>query len=543
MWRFIIRAIALCPPLLRLVNRLIINRYASSTPSRPHPYSLWSPSRPRDPAPHRIARPELKASITPPPDTVSDYTSWPSLFDRGFTGRHLPPRPPNDGRPIPKIDDVMALLDRPQAGMVESCRSSALFCFFAQWFTDSFLRKDPLDPRRTTSNHEIDLCQIYGLDEPSTWALRTGQGGRLKTRDVRGESFPPLLFDEAGQLKREFFTDDPVNQWGLTYLRGGRAPYWEGAISMQFPTVLTDPGRRNWFYAAGLDRGGSTIFYSAFNTIFLREHNRLADLIASQYAWDDDRVFETARMVNMRQLLTIVINDYIAHLGGLFPFALDPGFAEGRRWYRTNRISIEFDLLYRWHSLVPDTLQISGKSLPQEDFRYNNQALEDLGLAAAISAASTQRAGRIGLHNTPAFLMPAERAGLAWARDYRVESFNSYRKRFGLQPYRSLQDLTGDETTAAELRSLYGDAVDAVEYTVGLLAEKRSADQLLPETLQTIVAYDAFTHILTNPLLATEINCEATFSKEGLASIKATTTLDQLVRRNVPGVKQVSLKV
>lgn len=55
--------------------------------------------------------------------------------------------------------------------MTPNPRSSLLFCFFAQWFTDSFLRTHPTDTRRITSNHQIDLCRIYGLDEPSTWAL------------------------------------------------------------------------------------------------------------------------------------------------------------------------------------------------------------------------------------------------------------------------------------------------------------------------------------------------------------------------------------
>ena len=43
--------------------------------------------------------------------------------------------------------------------------------FFAQWFTDSFLRTSLTDYRKNESNHEIDLCQIYGeehrSDEPA----------------------------------------------------------------------------------------------------------------------------------------------------------------------------------------------------------------------------------------------------------------------------------------------------------------------------------------------------------------------------------------
>ncbi len=67
--------------------------------------------------------------------------------------------------------------------------------FFAQWFTDSFLRTDRTDVRRNTSNHEIDLCQIYGLTEAATRMLREGAGGRLKSQTIAGQLCPPFLFE------------------------------------------------------------------------------------------------------------------------------------------------------------------------------------------------------------------------------------------------------------------------------------------------------------------------------------------------------------
>ena len=74
-------------------------------------------------------------------------------------------------------------------------------------------------------------------------------------------------------------------------------------------------------------------------------------------SWDDDRLFQTARMINLACALKVVIEDYINALAGeLGTFQLVPGFADKQRWYRTNRISIEFNLLYRWHGLVPDKI-------------------------------------------------------------------------------------------------------------------------------------------------------------------------------------------
>lgn len=423
-----------------------------------------------------------------------------------------------------------------QGPMKPSERSSVLFCYFAQWFTDSFLRKHPLDPRRNTSNHEIDLCQIYGLDEPSTWALREGSGGRLKSRQLDGEEYPLLLYKD-GKLDPQFFDDK--QEVGLSFLRAGRAPLWEEAVDGQSENALSKPERRDYFYASGLDRAGSTVAYSAFNIIFLREHNRIAKAIADDRkgkpGWDDDRIFETARMVNIRQALTVVVNDYIRHIAGVFPFELETGFAESQPWYRTNRISIEFNLLYRWHPLIPEELELGGgRKADFHDYRFNNKLLEQTGIENLISAASAQKAGRYGLFNTPKFMKDAEIGGLTWARMFGVQPFNRYRERFGLAPYDSIDALTrGNHEATDALQAVYGNKVDDVEFVIGLLAEGRGKGDLMPETVTRMVAYDAFTHILTNPLLASEIHTPQTFSDVGWAIIQENATLEQIVKRNV----------
>ena len=52
-------------------------------------------------------------AAAPAPFTLAgDYTSWISLTDRSFTGRHLPPSPPED-RPLPTEAEVLELFRRP----------------------------------------------------------------------------------------------------------------------------------------------------------------------------------------------------------------------------------------------------------------------------------------------------------------------------------------------------------------------------------------------------------------------------------------------
>ena len=248
-------------------------------------------------------------------------------------------------------------------------------------------------------------------------------------------------------------------------------------------------------------------------------------------SWDDDRLFATARNTNIVELLQIIIADYINHLStAQFHVYVDPGIADTQRWYRTNRIAAEFDLLYRWHPLAPTDFTLD-TSLPNEEFRYNNALLFKYGIEKIFDEGSKQHAGRIMLHNTPEFLLDFELAALQKSRYWRIQSYNAYRECFDLDPMSSFEELTGDKALAAELEALYG-KVDNVEFTVGLLAEQRPANAPIGETMMYMVGGDAFSQALTNPLLANGIYCEDCFSDVGMEALKATSTFADIVRRN-----------
>jgi prostaglandin-endoperoxide synthase 2 len=486
--------------LRRLLNRLFINIITNSTKPRPYPLSLWG-------------------AKTPGPSDA--YTSWTGLVDRSYTGRHLPPDSDENLNCLPKIDDVRGLFVR-GPNQLSSPKSTALFCFFAQWFTDSFLRTDPEDIRKNTSNHEIDLCQIYGLSAEETALLRAKKRGRLKSVDVPGEEFPPPLFEKDGKRVRSEFI-------GLSYI---------DPKTGDFRKPLDDPfntaDRKKTLFAAGLERGNSTIFYSALNTIFLREHNRLCkELAAAHPEWndDDDRLFETARNINIAQLLKIIVEDYINQLSSAqLKFSLETGFAEKQPWYRTNRICAEFNLLYRWHALVPTEMEMGGKRFPDGVFRYNNPFLVGRGLASVFDAATRQGAGRITLHNTAPFLIDAEVEAMKKSRAWRLRSYNEYRVRFGLQKLTSFDALTDDPKLRGELETLYKH-IDRVELLVGLLAES-DPDTVLGRLMTLMVGVDAFSQALTNPLLSENVYNEETFTKTGLKSIANTSSLADIVHRN-----------
>lgn len=549
-WPGLARLVERVPPLQRWINRRIIDGVTSSTPPRPLPLSLWTPG------------PAAVPRVADPPPTEDAFVSWTGLVDRTFTGRHLPPISEAAVAALPERARVEALFARD--AFAESGKTTALFCFFAQWFTDSFLRTHPTDARKNTSNHEIDLCQIYGLGPGAAWRLREHRGGRLKAREgqpLQPGGVPPIYPDFLAdpvtlEVKDEYagISFDPILATSFEHSDPphGFARDLREMLKRIGDWTQTDD-RWRMHYAAGLERANSTIVYSAINTIFLREHNRLAGELAGHYPEmvarpdGDDRLFETARNINIVLLLKIIVEDYINHLAASpFRLRLEQGFADRCRWYRANRISLEFNLLYRWHAMVPDRFELQGKVLTDREFRFNNALLEEVGVEAVLDAAASQPAGRLKLRNTPCFLLPAEASTIALGRQFRLAGFNAYRRRWNLPSYRSIADLAeGDDELIAELTALYPDldgvpGVERVELSVGLLAEKRKHRQVLSPLLLSMVASDAFSQALTNPLLASYVYGADAFTGFGIREIERTHSFADLVERNrTPGSRRV----
>ena len=238
--------------------------------------------------------------------------------------------------------------------------------------------------------------------------------------------------------------------------------------------------------------------------------------------------------------LKIVVEEYIRHIGP-FDFAIEavPFLADEERWNRPNWIAIEFNLLYRWHSLVPETIGHGPDTLTWQEFLNNNPLVISRGLESLVAECSQERAGKIGLLNTPAFLVDRstpdhpslEERTIALMREARLRSFNDYRESYGLSRMKSFSELTSDHGLRERLEAMYGD-IDSLEWYVGIFAEDYPDYLMMGELLTTMVANDAFTQALSNPLLARNVFNEETFSAAGMEIITGTRSLQQILARN-----------
>ena len=443
--------------------------------------------------------------------TMSPYSSWTSLTDRTFSGRHLPPSAADASR-LPPVEELAALYEYRATGWRPSAKSTLLFSYFAQWFTDGFLRTDLDDRRRNTSNHEIDVSPLYGLHTAQTDLLRSREGGRLASQVVNGEEYPLYYFDG----------DDP-------------APGFEDLPIVRPPDGFPDD-RRKALFAMGGDRANIHIGYTMMNVLFLREHNRVADALAADNpGWDDERLFETARSIITVIVIRIVVDEYINHIAPYhFKFRADPTRLARARWMRTNWMSVEFNLLYRWHSMTPAEIVYDGTSRPTVDTMFNTALITDRGLGVLFDEASRQPCGEIGLHNTWSFLIPrAEVPSLQMGRLTQLAGYNDYRTLAGFPRVTDVSQITGDADLADELRSLYR-GVDDIDLVIGLFAEDVRTDAATPPLIGRLVGADAFSQALTNPLLSPSVFRPETFTRWGWELIQETSRLEQVVHRNIP---------
>ena len=295
----------------------------------------------------------------------------------------------------------------------------------------------------------IDASMVFGSDGTRATALRTLSGGRLKTSD--------------GNLL-------PLNTLGLPNGTGG-AP---------------DPTQ---FYVAGDVRVNEQVALTAVHTLFMREHNRVADEIAAANpGWTDEQIYQRARKLVGAEIQVITYNEFLpAFLG---PFA--PGLANVYDPNVNVSVMTEFSTaLFRvGHTMLPprlmrvadDGTEAPGGHMPLRDafFQPNNLAGTN-ELEYFLKGLASDRQQEVDMHvvdDVRNFLFGEPIPGgfdlaslnIQRGRDHGLPDYNSVRVAFGLPAATTFADISSDAPTQAALQSLYGD-VNNIDVWVGALAE------------------------------------------------------------------------
>ncbi|PON19963.1 linoleate diol synthase [Trichoderma gamsii] len=234
----------------------------------------------------------------------------------------------------------------------------------------------------------------------------------------------------------------------------------------------------------------------------------------------DKRLFNTARLVTCGLYVNIILSDYVRTILNMnyapaSSWVLDPRrsfsevFDKGSFPVSTgNQVSVEFNLIYRWHSTVSaqdekwsqDFFQklFPGQEvskLPLRDFltglsnlrgeivaqkpecrtfgglkRDSSGFFNTQALAKLIAESTNDVSAAFGAHQVPVVLRLVVMLGISQARGWHIGTLNELRKFMDLKPHESFEDINPDPKTQEAMKALYKEP-DFVEMYPGVLFE------------------------------------------------------------------------
>jgi hypothetical protein len=298
----------------------------------------------------------------------------------------------------------------------------------------------------------VDGSQVYGSDSELAASLRTLEGGRLKTSDGNLLPFDP----EDGES-----------------------------------------------FVAGDERVNENIELTSLHTLFVREHNRLADAFAAANpGWSDERIYQAARRIVIAELQAITYNEFIpALLGeGALPryrgynARVNPGIANE---FSTAAFRLGHSLLGADVEFMDNRGQEVHEEVPLRE-AFNNPALVvETGIDPILKYLASDPAQELDnqvVDEVRNFLFGQPGAGgfdlaslnIQRGRDHGLADYNSTRVAYGLRPVTSFAQITRDVEVQRALEEMYGN-VNNIDLWVGGLAEDHLRGSTLGPLFQRIL--------------------------------------------------------
>ncbi|XP_054281267.1 peroxidase-like [Macrosteles quadrilineatus] len=330
--------------------------------------------------------------------------------------------------------------------------------------------------------HFLDLSMVYGKSREESNSLRTFNRGRLKIQELEdGREFLPNVKNAKMACQFAKFPNDTC--------------FLAGDVRVNQQPSLT-----------------------VLHTIFLREHNMLADqLYLLNSHWSDERIFQEARRILIAQYQHITYSHFLPLLLGLentikyklFPRNLGYGFGYNEH-VNPGTLNIFTTAAYRsLHSIVPGRIQFPMEvgecpqsSRPLSDL-LNRPAvvLEEDKFDSLLRGLSRQAANQMDPYFTHQitnllfrpegrkFGIDLESTDIMRGRDHGLPSYNTVRKACGMRRARHFHEFEDTMTKSAwkQLEHFY-EHVDDVDLYVGGVMEDLVPNALVGPVFQCIVA-------------------------------------------------------
>ena len=296
--------------------------------------------------------------------------------------------------------------------------------------------------------------------------------------------------------RTEFLREEGTGFLRVTAANNGEILLPRGAEGVENANAFGLPDEA--IFAAGDPRANEQLGLTAVHTLFVREHNRVAQEIIDRLdageveltaAFTDsgldeaDFVFEAARFVVGAEIQNITYNEFLPILiGDALPEyeGYDPDVDPG--------IAAEFSAAaYRvGHTLLSDTILrtdndgnvLSETTLGESFFRPD--LVQEEGIDTLFSGLSNQSAQELdnmlvdGVRN---LLFPAGTGGsdlatvnIARGREFGLPTYNEARELLGLGALSSFDEIPADAETIARLEAAY-ESVDDIDLWLGAISE------------------------------------------------------------------------
>jgi prostaglandin-endoperoxide synthase 2 len=120
----------------------------------------------------------------------------------------------------------------------------------------------------------------------------------------------------------------------------------------------------------------------------------------------------------------------------------------------------------------------------------------------------------------------------------RLDSYANYRAYVGLNKPTKFSDVSKNKDVVDFLAEHYKNPED-IDYYIGLFSEDTTKNSPLPPLILRMVAVDAFSQALTNPLLSEHVYNAETFTEMGWDTINRAGSLRDLLVRNSRGGRKI----
>ena len=230
-------------------------------------------------------------------------------------------------------------------------------------------------------------------------------------------------------------------------------------------------------FVAGDDRVNDNVVLTSIHAVFMREHNRLVDVLAERNPeLNSEELFQKARRIVGGQLQAITYNEFLpALLGDAAPAPrgeYDPQVdASGNNEFATVFLRLGHSML------TPDfkRIRLDGtqiESVPLRDAFFNPAFLDTTReLELLLNGLSKETQENVDLKLVDGMRFAALGAiDLQRARDHGLADYNTMRHWYGLDRAETFADISSDVEVQQQLALAYED-VDSVEAFSGALAE------------------------------------------------------------------------